>query len=650
VVLETTPFPANSPIFITVNNIQDIAGNLIDENYKVSQFTMSGPGFWADFNNMSVPDGASIYGNAWIFPTGSYNNGPYLQLIPASPNMAGSIVINELSGGIPVYQFNASFKIHIGEGTGNPADGFSFNVAKDLPNSAPSGVETGVGTGLSVCFPIYNSDYIMVKRGGTEIARYYTTVYGKSPWIDVAINLKQGGLLDVVYGGDVIFSNLVTGYIPDTNKFGIYARCGGSYANMWIDDLLITNLFTPGPISFIKDLQSVTVQSGQPVVSRIELAGTPPYIIKWFTNDTLAVQNVFDYTFTPKQSDNGMSYYVIASNSFSTAHSVTAYIEVEQDSTPPTIVDINDSLTPNKLKVTFSEPVVATAANNAANYVITPSVTVNSASLQSDGKTVILGIGATTAGTTYTLTINNITDKSESANPLTPNSATFSSGWYAVANNVIKWSQYTGISGSTIDTLTNNAAYINNNPNTISYSTVNGLASGTNMADNYGMVMTGFIVSQTSGEYYFRWRTDDQGIFFLSTNYQPQGLQFMAQSTSANSDVTSTNRPYLRAGEYYFFLAMYKEGTSGDYGVVTWQAPGSSSYVAIPNSCLFYGVHKDNIVGISVQPKDASFYETDLPFLSIQAQSVDGGGVTYQWQYSNGSAGFTNLPAQPAGF
>lgn len=171
---------------------------------------LSEPGFWADFNNMTVPTGAAIYGNVWIFPTGSYNNGPYLQLIPASPHMAGSIVVDQLSPGIPVYQFNASFKIHIGEGTGNPADGFSFNVAANLPNASSTTAEAGVGNGLSVCFPIYNSDYIMVKHCRTELARVYTTVYGKAPWIDVVINLKQGGLLDVVYGGDVIFSNLVT--------------------------------------------------------------------------------------------------------------------------------------------------------------------------------------------------------------------------------------------------------------------------------------------------------------------------------------------------------------------------------------------------------------------------------------------------------
>ncbi|MGC8830009.1 MAG: PA14 domain-containing protein, partial [Verrucomicrobiia bacterium] len=645
-VILKSSFVANQPIVVVANNIQDLAGNTIDPDYKSFIFTMTGPGFWADFNNLTIPPGAAIYGNAWIFPVGSYNNGPYLQLIPASPNSAGSIVIDQLSPGIPVYQFTASFKVHVGEGyLPNPADGFSFNVATDLPNSAPGGVETGVGTGLSIGFPFYNSDYIIVKYGGAEKARVYTTVYGKAPWVDVVINLKQGGLLDVIYGGDVIFSNLVTGYVPNTNRFGIYARCGGNSANIFIDDLLITNLFTPGPVGFVKNLQGVTVHSGEPVVGRVELSGTPPYTIKWYTNDIFATQNVFDYSFVPKLSDSGMYYYAGAANSFSGATSVIAIVEVIEDTTPPTIVKVDDSYSPYQLRITFSEPVVAAAANNAANYVISPAVTVSNAVLQADGRTVYLGIGATTPGTIYTITINNITDRSEAANPLTPNTATFTAGWYALANNVIKWSQFTGISGSTIDLLTNSAAYINNTPNSVSYSTgIIGLASGTNTADNYGMVMSGFIVPQVSGEYYFQWRTDDQGIFFLSTNHQPQGLQFMAQTTAANFTVTSTNRPYLVAGQWYFFLAMFKEGTGGDLGVVMWQPPGASSYQPVTNVALYYAVHKDNIVGISVQPTNMTVYENVLPVLFVQAQSVDGGGVVYQWQRGDGMGGFTNVP------
>ena len=646
VVLKTTPFAANQQISVSVQNIQDLAGNLIDDNYKTTQFTFTGPGFWADFNNLTIPPGANIYGNAWIFPVGSYNNGPYLQLIPATPNMAGSIVIEQLSPGIPVYQFTAKFKVHVGEGNvANPADGFSFNVATDLPNSAPSGVEAGVGTGLSVCFPFYNSDYIMVKYGGVEKARVYTTVYGKAPWVDVEIRLKQGGLLDVIYGGDVIFSNLVTGYVPNTNRFGIYARCGGNYANIWIDDLLITNLFNPGAVSFAKDLQSVTVIDGQPVVSRIEVNGTPPYTIKWYTNDILAAQNVFDYSFTPVLIDDGMYYYAVVQNAFSAATSVIASVTVLEDNTPPTIVSVDDLLSPYQLRIVFSEPVVATEANKPGNYVITPTIAVTSASLQPDGKTVILGIGATTPGTTYTIQINNITDRSEYANPLWPDTATFTAGWYGLANNVIKWSRFDSISGSTIDTLTNNTKYINNTPDLVQYSTgINGLAYGTNVADNYGMIMSGYLVVQTNGEYYFQWRTDDQGIFFLSTNEGPEGLQFMAQTTAANSTVTSTNRPYLVAGKWYFFVAMFKEGTGGDYGVVTWQPPGSGAYIAITNSMLFYAAHKDRVVGISVQPNDITVYENQTPVLYCQGQSVDMAGVTYQWQVGDGSGGFINVP------
>lgn len=98
---------------------------------------------------------------------------------------------------------------------------------------------------------------------------------------------------------------------------------------------------------------------------RIELTGTPPYTIKWFTNGTLNVQNVFDYTFTPLQSDSGMTYYVIASNSFSSAQSFTATVQVDADTTPPTIVSINDLSGISKLKVTReAEALVGKAADD----------------------------------------------------------------------------------------------------------------------------------------------------------------------------------------------------------------------------------------------------------------------------------------------
>src|SRR6185369_17026987 len=75
------------------------------------------------------------------------------------------LVLNPLTPGVAVNSFNASFTLRIGGGTAEPADGFSFNFANNVPdNPAYTDSEDGMGTGFS--FGVDNYRYFPLNVGG----------------------------------------------------------------------------------------------------------------------------------------------------------------------------------------------------------------------------------------------------------------------------------------------------------------------------------------------------------------------------------------------------------------------------------------------------------------------------------------------------
>ena len=85
------------------------------------------------------------------------------------------------------------------------------------------------------------------------------------------------------------------------------------------------------------------------------------------------------------------------------------------DEEPPRLVSV---VAPSEtsVKAAFNEPVTRASAEATANYQISGGITVHAASLESDEKSVILTTSAQAAGTTYTLTVSNISDKASTAN------------------------------------------------------------------------------------------------------------------------------------------------------------------------------------------------------------------------------------------
>jgi parallel beta-helix repeat protein len=93
---------------------------------------------------------------------------------------------------------------------------------------------------------------------------------------------------------------------------------------------------------------------------------------------------------------------------------------VPPDTTPPAVGNVIAS-NPNEVKVVYSEAVEETSATAISNYAIDNGITISSASLGSDLKTVTLATSTHTEGITYTLTVNNVKDRVSVPNTIAPN-------------------------------------------------------------------------------------------------------------------------------------------------------------------------------------------------------------------------------------
>lgn len=98
------------------------------------------------------------------------------------------------------------------------------------------------------------------------------------------------------------------------------------------------------------------------------------------------------------------------------ANTKSTYEVVSEDSDPPRLIAARLKST-TSLEIEFSEKVSESTAENTSNYSISPSVSVSSASLSSDGTVVTLTTNAHAAGT-YSITVSNVEDNATPANAM----------------------------------------------------------------------------------------------------------------------------------------------------------------------------------------------------------------------------------------
>jgi len=149
--------------------------------------------------------------------------------------------------------------------------------------------------------------------------------------------------------------------------------------------------------------------------------------------------------------------------------------------------------------------------------------------------------------------------------------------------------RWTGIGGLTIADLMSGTNNLAREPSTTEYlRNLDVLESPSNIGDNYGLRMKGWLLPPVNGLYQFAIASDDNGEFWLSTDDDPSHKAKMCQIAWAPPRTwdmypEQKSAPItLVAGKAYYYEALLKEGMGSDYMALAWQYPGQNDFTAIP--------------------------------------------------------------------
>jgi hypothetical protein len=198
---------------------------------------------------------------------------------------------------------------------------------------------------------------------------------------------------------------------------------------------------------------------------------------------------------------------------------------------------------------------------------------------------------------------------------------------------------YQGIGGTAISDLTNNPAYPDSP--TLTNFVTDFFESPSNIDDNYGQRMHGYIVPPVTGDYTFWIATDDNGVLFLSSDDNPANAQAICSEPGWSPSRVWTSYPEqqsapqtLQAGKAYYVAALMKEGGGGDNLAVRWLRPDGLDEGPIPAQYLLpYGT-TFNPPQITQQPVDTTVVEGGTATFSVKVSNLD--LVSYKW-FTNGT-------------
>lgn len=410
------------------------------------------------------------------------------------------------------------------------------------------------------------------------------------------------------------------------------------------------------------------------------------------------------YIASANTAQHGNKAFRLRAQNTTTGNSSTSrvsYVFVTSDTTAPTIVAASASGSTNGFNVVYSENIDPVTATNKANYVVNNGVVIDRIELrygETNNNTVVVYTTTAIPGNS-TVTISNVRDRAANPNTIIANSVAD----ILLTDGIISYFAYGGINGGAAIGGVNVSDMINQ---TNRYTS---LSSGTtdrrpfpgvpdlattrpeigiqaNVADNYGVLLTGFIIPPQTGLYNIVIAGDDQSIVYISQTDNPATKVavatdpvwngFRAYTTTVrrtmgntgNNGFISSNFPgrpvaangsgipahqskhtlggtLLTRGNKHFIEVLMKEGGGGDNVDVTWQLPGSwninnnnglaDGQAPIPGIYLSQAAAPGQSGPISIvqQPADA----TTLENRPVSFTVVHGGSPSfaYQW-YKNG--------------
>ncbi|MDX2248933.1 MAG: PKD domain-containing protein [Bacteroidia bacterium] len=202
-----------------------------------------------------------------------------------------------------------------------------------------------------------------------------------------------------------------------------------------------------------------------------------------------------------------------------------------------------------------------------------------------DGNT---GVGMTpshvyyTSGN-YTVTLT-VTDSAGSTDDFSKVASVYCGN--SAPEGFITFETWTGISGT-------NLSAVNWSSAPSSSSTLNIAQIPTDVANNYGSRIRGYIHAPETGAFIFWISSDDEGALYLSTDEDSTNMSLIASVPDWTSSLEWDKYPQqqsiaqnLIAGRKYYIEARMKEGGGGDNLAIGWQLPSGGQERPVPGNRL----------------------------------------------------------------
>lgn len=354
------------------------------------------------------------------------------------------------------------------------------------------------------------------------------------------------------------------------------------------------------------------------------------------------------------QADSGMRVQLIARvTGGETVVSAPASVTVVPDSTPPHVLSVTPKNGGSELVVTFSE-----AMNSSALELFSyegSDFGVSGATIDGSATRVTLTLDTTLdLATSHELTLADLFDVAGQVLDPNPLVKPVTVPVLNIQRGGAQQDLFLGISGVNLSNLRGDPRFPGSPDIT---STVTQLEGPINVEENYGTLISGFLVPPVTGNYNFWMASDDQGEFWLSTDQTPANLvlacrepqwhaareynSLQRRDPSAPENRSTTLFPTgipLVAGQRYYFEALSKEGEGDDNLAVAWQIPGGPAPVdggpPIPGAYLATFIEAGATIEITQQPSDVvsppGASGTEARPLSVDWFGADHGGFTQQ--------------------
>lgn len=301
--------------------------------------------------------------------------------------------------------------------------------------------------------------------------------------------------------------------------------------------------------------------------------------------------------------DSG-TYKLVITNPLGNVTSRDVKVTVISDSVAPTIISSSNgrSADSSYVALQFSEDMRTETLEDSANYKLNGSAVF--AAKATGARSAIVYIPTVEPGEEAILSVTNVRDVAEGTGNAVAANTTVTVTGPSLASGGLLWEFYPGTTGTAVSALEADPNYPAMPTRWERMTAFNTDANGlSQVADNFGARISGWITPTVSGDYRFFTRSDDASRLYVSESADPAGsieiahengccngfLEPSANDPNKNGSLQTSDPIALKAGSSYYIYMLYKEGGGGDWAQVAWRREGDTSAGAlapIPGSVL----------------------------------------------------------------